>query len=741
MFKKNFIKFLLLIFFFIIIIFIIITYFGLKKLPDTLALTSDPFDKIEFVDRNDEKLLVTYKTKWNVANYVSLSDIPEFLKQVFINIEDKRFYTHHGVDLKARLSALYQLLRLRKIVRGASTISEQTVKMFHKRKRTFFTKWLEGIESYILEKKFSKNEILEFYLNEVPYSRNIRGIKNASLYFFNRELETLSKKEIIALAVMLRSPSTLDPFKNLEKLENAVNKASELLFKDKIISKIELKHIKEERLKIENFKLGTDASHFISFIKKQNIDNDFIKNGKIKTTLDASLQNDVKKALDAEINNLKEKNVRNGGALVVNLKDNEILAWVVGGDLENEEDSQIDAVTILRQPGSTLKPFLYARALEKGYNAATVILDAPIAEEVNKGIHRYKNFSGVYYGPIRLREALANSLNTPAVRTVKFIGDSDFLETLKNLGFENLKKDSEYYGAGLALGNGEVTLYELSRAYATLARSGIYKDFNFLYKDKISQNENFNQQNLNTQKRVFDKDVSDIINDILQDSEARRLEFGTSPIYKFTYPTSFKTGTSSDFRDAWVAAYTQDYLVSVWMGNYKRDSMKRVSGSLGPVSVMRTIFGILNPKRGIKKNYNLKRVAVCPVSGILPSENCPHVEEIFKEGTEPTKICDAKHKNKQKLYNTLKIAYPLNNMTFAIDKRISINRQAINFEIYPLKEKAKVYWSLDGKIVGSSDNQTGAFEWMPKRGEHKLQAIIYKDNKPAYSQEFKFEVK
>ena len=142
----------------------------------------------------------------------------------------------------------------------------------------------------------------------------------------------------------------------------------------------------------------------------------------------------------------------------------------------------------------------------------------------------------------------------------------------------------------------------------------------------------------------------------MQDSEARRLEFGTSPIYKFTYPTSFKTGTSSDFRDAWVVAYTQDYLVSVWMGNYKRDSMKRVSGSLGPVSVMRTIFGILNPKRGIKKNYNLKRVAVCPVSGILPSENCPHVEEIFKEGTEPTKICDAKHKNKQKLYNTLKIA-------------------------------------------------------------------------------------
>ena len=116
-------------------------------------------------------------------------------------------------------------------------------------------------------------------------------------------------------------------------------------------------------------------------------------------------------------------------------------------------------------------------------------------------------------------------------------------------------------------------------------------------------------------------------------------------------------------------------------------------------------------------------------------------KEIFKEGTEPTKICDAKHKNKQKLYNTLKIAYPLNNMTFAIDKRISINRQAINFEIYPLKEKAKVYWSLDGKIVGSSDNQTGAFEWMPKRGEHRLQAIIYKDNKPAYSQEFKFEVK
>ena len=188
-------------------------------------------------------------------------------------------------------------------------------------------------------------------------------------------------------------------------------------------------------------------------------------------------------------------------------------------------------------------------------------------------------------------------------------------------------------------------------------------------------------------------------------------------------------------------AYTQDYLVSVWMGNYKRDSMKRVSGSLGPVSVMRTIFGILNPKRGIKKNNNLKRVSVCPISGMLPSKDCPFIEEIFKKGTEPVSLCDGKHENKQKLYNTLKIAYPLNNMTFAIDKRVSINRQAINFEIYPLKEKSKIFWSLDGKIIGNSDNQTGAFEWMPQRGEHRLQAIIYKKDSPIYSKEYKFEVR
>lgn len=738
-FTANALKTIFIVLVFLFLIFVLITYLNLTSLPYSLEVSSNPLDKIEYLDRNDEKLLITYKTKWNVANYVPLNDISDFIKQVFVFVEDKRFYKHSGVDWKARVNAMMQGVKSKRFVRGASTISEQTVKMFNKRKRTLFAKWLEGIESFILENRFSKNEILEFYLNEVPYSRNIRGIKSASLYFFNRDLNVLTKREVIALAVMLRSPSSYDPKNNIENLEIAIDRQADALYKARLISKLELKQIKEERLKLKEQKLGTNASHFISFIRKQDDVNDFIENGKIKTTLDSALQKEVKKALDTELENLKEKNVRNGGALVIDLKNNEILAWAVGGDILNKEDGMIDAITILRQPGSTLKPFLYARALEKGWTASTIVLDAPLAESVNKGIHRYRNYSDTYYGPLRLREALANSLNTPAVRTINFITDSDFLRTLKKLGFDNLQNDANYYGGGLALGNGEVTLFELARAYAVLARSGVYKNFKYALNDKKF---NFNSDETKEfSKRVFDKDCADIINDILADREARRLEFGRSAVYDFTYPTSFKTGTSSDFRDAWVVAFTRDYLVAVWMGNYNRDSMKKVSGSQGPMLVMRVIFSMLDVNRGITQNHNLSRKTICAFSGLLASEKCPHIDEIYKKGTEPTKECDGVHKIKEKRYKKLMISYPVNNMTFAIDHKIPLESQAINFEVYPLEEKTTIYWWLNGKNIGTSNKRNGRFMWNLKKGKHKLQAVTFKNNKAAYSKEFKFEVK
>ncbi len=731
---KNIILFLMIIF----IIFFIKLYSNLTKIS-SLNVYQDPFDKVEVQDRYGEKLLITYKTKWNVSNYVDLNKIPDFVKQVFVFVEDKRFFSHHGVDLRAKLGAILKSIKLGKVSRGASTISEQTIKIFNynKRKRNLYTKLLEAIESAILETKFSKNEILEFYLNEVPYSRNIRGIKQASYYFFGRSLGTLSKKEIIALSIMLRSPSTLDPKKSKEKLEDLIEVYSKALLKEKIISELDYKHIKEEKLTLKEFILGTDASHFISFIKKQEGINNAIRNGGIKTTLDSSLQNEVKKILDKDLEKLKEKNVKNGGVLIVDLKENEILSWVVGGDIENEEDGKIDAITILRQPGSTLKPFLYARALEKGWTASTVIEDAPVLEEIDGGVHRYKNFGGDFYERLRLREALANSLNTPAVRGVKFVGVKDFLETLKSLGFHHLKRDSKFYGAGLVLGNAEVTLYELARAYSVLARRGVYKDFGFIYKEKEDFN-NFKENE--NKKRVLDEDAADIINDILQDEDARRLEFGYSFDYKFTYPTSFKTGTSSDFRDAWVVAYTQDYLVAVWMGNYDRTPMKRVSGSVGPVKVMKSIFSLLNVKRGIKKNFNLERIAICPVTGLLAGKNCAHVDEIFKPGTAPKDTCDGDHEFKEKLYDNLKIAYPLNNTNFKIDKNESIDMQGIIFTIYPLSEKTKVYWWVDGKNVGESNERNGEFLWEPQKGIHKLQAVIYKNSSPIYSKEYKFKV-
>lgn len=736
--RMNF-KLFIIMFFILFLCCFFVTYINLNSVPSSLKVIHNPNEKYEFLDRNGEKLSVTYATKWNVSDYVKLDNIPQRLIDIFIFVEDKRFYEHGGVDWKARFSGLFQIIKTGHIVRGASTISEQVIKMLHKRKRTFFNKWLEGIESHILENKFSKNEILEFYLNEVPYARNIRGVKKASKYYFDRDLGILNLREIISLAILLRSPSILDPKNDIKNLERIIDRTSFSLFKAKKISALEYDEIKKTKLALEEPKILVDASHFIRFISNNKNLQNYSIDGKIYTSLDASLQKIVQNALAGTIKNYKNRNVNNGAAIVVNLQSNEILAYAVfnGGNNNDIDVSKIDALQILRQPGSTLKPFLYTKALEMGWTASTIINDEPLAEGVNKGIHRYRNFSGTYYGPLRLREALANSLNTPAVRTINFVKEDVFLETLKQLGFKSLKKSASFYGGGLALGNGEVTLYELSRAYSVLARSGIYKDFNFALYNKNGKSYN-NEKNF---YRVFSVEDSDIINNILQDRKARRKEFGVSSLYDFNVPVSFKTGTSSDFRDAFVVGYTNDFLVAVWFGNYDRSSMDKITGSSGPMSVLKIIMGKLNLRRGIKESKNLIELSICEVTGLIAGKNCPKIKEIYKKENLPKKVCLGAHDHKEQKYDTLKILYPIDKMTLAIDKRIPLKYQAINFEIYPFKEKIEVNWWLDGKKIGESKSLKGRFPWNLQKGKHKLKASIFKDHKSLYSNEVGFEVR
>ncbi|MGI6525148.1 MAG: transglycosylase domain-containing protein [Bdellovibrionota bacterium] len=719
--KKNFLIFSLTLGVTLLSVLFIFTFFNLQPLPDSLEVPSDPLDKVQILDRNGKELSRTYQSRWNVTAQVPLHEMPQFLRDTFVFSEDKRFFQHHGVDWLARFNALWQSLSAGRIVRGASTISEQVVRLLHPRPRTLCSKWLEGIEAYQLERKFSKGDILNFYLNQVPYGRRLRGVAQSAKYYFDRSLTTLSKKEILALAVLVRAPSAWDPKRNLKKL-NSVTVLTALKMEEAgLLTPEDLDLLKSEKLLLREASLGVDASHLVQKITQNSTALKNIRDGKLRTTLDSNLQTRLKRVLDEQIKRLQEHDVHDGAILVADIVSNQILVWANSGVFGSEEGSQIDAITTLRQPGSTLKPFVYALALEKGWTAATIIDDAPISEAINGGVHQYQNFSRVYYGPIRLRQALGNSLNTPVVRTTHFVGVEDLLNRLRKLGFASLQERAEFYGDGLALGNGEVTLFELVRAYGVLARMGLYSDLSYLEDPK--------KQNLK-KRQVFSSEVTSIINDILSDPEARRLEFGRYGLLQFQFPVAVKTGTSNDFRDAWALGYNNRFVVGVWMGNLTRQPMRDLSGAVGPVSVVRSAFGELGKIAHFGKlqiDPSLDHVKVCAVTGLLPDQNCPKVTELFVKDTIPTKQCHANHRKKSVTATALdevEIVYPLPNMKVAMDPRIPDSEEALIFEITPLEGVLSVHWLLNGVEVGVSKKRNGRFFWQVQKGQHVLQAVV-----------------
>jgi len=698
----------------------------IKRLPEFMLLTMSDVQKPQVLDRYGNHLTVTYQNHWNIHNYVPLHEIPEFLQKTFIISEDKRFYEHRGVDWLARLSALWQNICALDTIRGASTITEQVVKMIHPRPRTIWSRWIEGIEASRLEKRVAKADILEFYLNQVPFASNRRGIVQAANFYFDRDLETLSKKEMIALAAMVRAPSYLDLRKNSLRLSSVIKRLSEKLLIYGMVSKAEHQQILNEKYQLAKPKGPIYASHFVYFIFNERQASSNPSNRKIITTLDGDIQNNVQEILDQSLHDLIKMRVYNGAALVVDNTSNEILAWSVAGQGDNSiPGSAINAVISPRQPGSSMKPFLYAIALERGWTAATIIKDAPLVDSVGKGLHEYHNYSRLFYGPVTLRQALGNSLNIPAVRTIKYIGVGTYLATLRNLGLESLYKHPDFYGDGLALGNGEVSLFELVQAYTVFARHGKFMPLSYL-----------NNQGINkTMIRVFSEETASLIGNILSDPEARALEFGYSGLLNLPVQTAVKTGTSSDYRDAWAVGFDYNFTVGVWMGNLDGSETNGLTGSRGPAIVLRSIFSELNKNKITRPLYlspKLVKRDICEKD--LDSEDCVKRSEWFISGAVPNK------KNAMSNNNSIKLIQPKDGLHLAVDPRIPDDHEVFEFIIDGVERESVVEWVLD-----KSDRiktLSGRYLWPVRRGKHKLTATVWKEAHKVYeTKEVVFYVK
>ena len=684
------------------------TKLSMQSFPSSLEELVVVSSKKTYVDRYGLPLNKTYENRWNLYERLQIHEVPEFLQKALVLSEDKRFFSHSGIDWLARINALRQNLLAAKTVRGASTITEQVVRMIHSRPRTIWSRWVEGFEAMFLEWHFSKLEILEFYLNQVPYKAKRRGVAQAAHYYFDRDIQTLNEKEMLALAVLVRSPRWLDPRQQSHNIERSIANIAERLYTAKL-TMMQQEDISEQQLSLLISDEQFNVQHFIEYANTQSQSYSHESNT-IHTTIDSEMQQKIQRILDSRLDWLRKYNVHNGAVLVVDHETNEILSWVVGyAGKENKKFNQINSVVVERQPGSTLKPLLYSSALAKGWTAATMLNDSPLEESVGLGMHTYHNYSRTHYGLISLREALGNSLNIPAVRAVQYVGTENFLSYLSRMGIQSISGHPNVYGDGIALGNGELTLYELVQAYTVLARMGDYKPLTFIEGEYLS----------NRSYRVVSEDVASIIGDIMSDPAAREKEFGWDSVLNFPHQTAVKTGTSSDYRDAWAIGYNDKFTVGVWLGNLDYIEMNKVTGSTGPAMALRTIFNELNRDREVKplhfSDYLVKQ-RVCIETGEAVSESCVSRDEWFVAGTHA-------RNNKNAITEDIRIRKPSKGLMMAMDPRIPDEYEYFEFMLNENNNIQRVNWFVNDKLAGTTD--TNIFHWKLAKGSFKSRAEVW----------------
>ncbi len=692
-----------------------LTLANLRPAPASLPPRSEHTAPPPLLDRHGEPLTRSREGRWNLPDSRAYHRFPQLLIDAFVLAEDQRFFDHRGVDWRARAHAMVQNLSARRLVRGASTITEQSVRIAYPRPRTVWSRWLESFEAGRLERRFDKVEILEFYLNQVPYARQRRGVSEAARAYFDRDLDTLSVKETLALAVLVRSPSRLDPERGSRQIQVPIERLARRMHAAGLLAAHELDEIQRMPLLVVRPQPLVDAAHFVRWLRPRLPDS---PSGGRRTTLDANLQRQVQAILDHRLDELGERRVSDGAVLVVDHQSDEILAWVNGGGFAKAVAGQVDKVLASRQPGSTLKPFVYATALESGWTAATVINDAPLVGVVGHGMHEFRNYSRNFYGPLRVRQALANSLNVPAVKALAFAGRGRTLERLRELGFETLSEHPDFYGDGLALGTGEVSLYSLVGAYAALARGGESRPLGGLAEGPVGVG-----------RRVFSGEVASLIGSILSDSKARQLEFGNGSVLDLPIETAVKTGTSTDYRDAWAVGFSHRYTIGVWMGNVDGQPMAEVTGSTGPGLVLRAAFAEVHrhqQPRSLKLSRRLALHSICRQSGARPVASCPTAVEWFRPGRQPLASCDshAAVPGPISAATEIRLASPTPGLHLALDPRIPDSLERFPLRLADSAGVRQVDWIVDGRIASVTRGES-EYLWPLERGSHSARARVW----------------
>jgi 1A family penicillin-binding protein len=528
---------------------------------------------------------------------VPFDKISPQLKHATVAIEDDQFYTHHGIDFKAIIRAFVSNIRSKGLAQGGSTITQQVIKnSLLDRDKTFTRKAKEAILALKLEQLKSKDEILDIYLNESPYGGTIYGAEEASRAFFNKPANEITLAQAAYLASIPQAPTYLSPYGNhKDLLDQRQQLVLQKMREQGYITADEYEAAKKEKVEFApQIVGGIKAPHFVMYIREllaeKYGEEALAERGlKVITTLDYDLQQKAEEIVKEKATlNTKKFNASNAGLVATDPKTGELLVMVGSRDyFSTEVEGNYNIALADRQPGSSIKPFIYATAFKKGYLPTTILFDVKTQFSTNceptdlsgdSPCYAPNNHDNKFAGPISMRNALAQSLNIPAVKTLYLAGIHDSLKTAADMGITTLN-DPDRYGLTLVLGGGEVKLLDMTNAYGVFANKGIKAEPHSILKIEDAQGNTVEDNTKVKETRVLDENVTNMISDILSDDAARAPLWGRgSVVYFKDRDVAVKSGSTNDFRDAWIMGYAPNIAVGAWCGNNDNGPMKGLSG-------------------------------------------------------------------------------------------------------------------------------------------------------------------
>jgi penicillin-binding protein 1C len=622
--------------------------------------------------------------------WTPLDEISPALTQAIVSAEDHRFWSHRGVDFIA-LDASAAHAIVGRGSRGASTITMQLASLLDPSlERTsahnaVIRKFRQVIAALAIERRWSKSEILEAYLNLVTYRGELQGITAASRVMFGKAPHGIDSAEAVVLAALIRAPNARR--EAVATRANALSRAiggsspSRAAITTALDSAFATRRGGYAEVALAP-QLAERLMHGAS--------------GSARCTLDRDLQRFVIETLRRQVIDVRDRRVDDGAVIVVENSTGEVWAYVAGaGDLSNAPD--FDAIRAPRQPGSALKPFLYALTVDKHLlTGASLIEDTPLELPEQRGIYRPLDYDREFRGLVSMRTALASSLNVPAVRTADMVGVEVFADRLRQLGFSGLVEEGDYYGAALALGSADVTLWQLVNAYRTLANAGSYSELR-LTTGGVTQ----------TPTQVYSPEASFVISDILSDRASRSTTFGLENSLATRYWSAVKTGTSKDMRDNWCVGYTNKFTVGVWVGNSSGAPMRDVTGITGAAPTWLNVMDYLHDRFGSGQIAPPSDVTLAEVS--FPGEVEPPRREWFVGKTTPASSLSALDDANPQILS------PAAGTVIALDPDIPSDAQRVGFEASRGAQDAN--WILDGHALAPV---RGEFLWTPAPGAHTL---------------------